>query len=67
MHLDTGKGDGPDAESREAEFVEGLRRSSADALEKAYGFLGQQDDRWAMLRADTWCSPMAANRASRST
>lgn len=58
MHLDTGKGKpgepgGDDAS--EVEFVDGLRRRSAEALEKAYDFLRAQDDSWALLRGEVLC------------
>jgi hypothetical protein len=58
VHLDTGKGKPgtPEGgEASEAEFVDGLRRRSAEALEKAYDFLRAQDDSWALLRAEVLC------------
>ena len=58
VHLDiVGEGPGVAGASpaSEAELVEGLRLRSADALERAYGFLQAQTDRWARLRADVLC------------
>jgi hypothetical protein len=58
VRLDTGKGESGEpgsAEASEVEFVDGLRRRSAEALEKAYDFLRAQDDSWAMLRAEVLC------------
>jgi hypothetical protein len=54
VELDTGEGGGGGA-AREAEFVVALRERSATALEAAYGFLQQQADSWALLRAEVLC------------
>lgn len=59
VHLDTGSGGSDD--SNEVEFVDGLRRRSADALERAYGFLKAQDDPWALLRAEVLCGGRPAS------
>lgn len=47
VHLETESGD--------VERVRGLRLRSADALERAYGFLDTQSDPWARLRAQVLC------------
>ncbi len=47
VHLDTGGAD--------AERVKALRLRAADTLERAYGFLEQQSDSWARLRAQVLC------------
>jgi hypothetical protein len=54
VHLDTGKGSVSEA-AGEVEFVDGLRRRSAEGLEKAYAFLRAQNDPWATLRAEVLC------------
>jgi len=59
VHLDTGKGSVSDA-AGEVEFVDGLRRRSAEALEKAYAFLRAQNDPWATLRAEVLCEGRSA-------
>ena len=67
VHLDTGKGPGGEAgggvadAASEAAFVEGLRRRSAEALERAYGFLRSQSDPWARLRAEVLCEAQPAS------
>jgi hypothetical protein len=60
VHLDTGDGKSGD-EAAEAEFVAGLRRRSAEALERAYGFLRSQADSWALLRAEILCEGRPAS------
>lgn len=54
VHLDTGAGQDTGALS-EADLIESLRRRSADALERAYGFLGSGSDQWNLLRAEVLC------------
>lgn len=52
VHLDVGGGgDGPD----DAELVTALRLRAAESLERAYDFLGKQEDTWAQLRAAVLC------------
>jgi hypothetical protein len=60
VHLDTGDGSGSETQS-EAEYVEGLRRRSAEALERAYGFLSGGGDRWNFLRAEILCEARPAS------
>lgn len=58
VHLDTGK-EVPDA-ADEAGFVEAMRRSAAESLERAYRFLETQPDEWALLRAQVLCEARPA-------
>lgn len=53
MHLDTG--DSGSEPASDAELIEALRQRSADALERAYGFLQAGDDAWNRLRAEILC------------
>ena len=63
VHLDSGAGEHLDSAS-EAEFVEGLRNRSAEALEAAYGFLRSQSDRRAILRVEVLCEGRPASDLS---
>ena len=63
VHLDTGVGKHRDSAS-EAEFVESLRRRSAEGLERAYAFLRSQQDRRAILRAEVLCEGRPASDLS---
>ena len=54
VHLDTGGGS-------DADLVTALRVRAADALERAYGFLGAQSDSWARLRAQVLCGATPAS------
>ncbi len=60
VRLDSGAGKQRDSAS-EAEFVEGLRRRSAEGLEAAYAFLRGQQDRRAILRAEVLCEGRPAS------
>jgi hypothetical protein len=53
IHLETDGGD--------AELVTGLRLRSAEALERAYGFLENVADPWALLRAQVLCGARPAS------
>jgi len=58
VHLDTGEKSGESAD--EAAFVESLRLSAAESLERAYRFLETQPDQWALLRAQVLCDARPA-------
>jgi hypothetical protein len=63
VHLEPGKGREESDGHREveAEFVEAVRRRSAESLERAYGFLQAQADPWALLRAEVLCEGRPAS------
>lgn len=54
VHLDTGGGS-------DADLVTALRVRAADALERAYGFMGARSDPWARLRAQVLCGATPAS------
>jgi hypothetical protein len=56
-----GPGDGP---TDEASALRALRLRSADALERAYGFLEARSDEWALLRARVLCGAEPVARLS---
>jgi hypothetical protein len=58
VHLETGQEEGGD--ESEAEQIDELRRRSATALERAWGFLKSQDDHWARVRAEVLCEARPA-------
>ncbi|HEB91653.1 MAG TPA: hypothetical protein ENI85_18905 [Deltaproteobacteria bacterium] len=50
-----GKGGGEGSPEAEAARIEALRLRAAEALERAYRFLENQGDSWALLRAQVLC------------
>jgi len=61
VHLDPTGGSKANDRAREAEFLHALRLRSADALERAYGFLEAGDDAWARLRSRVLCGAEPAS------